>query len=495
MLRRISPVKSKSLQRKKKKRVMVGEPYSVTKAVTHIRLLEVNPGKLAALDALAPVYLALCQQYVILFCTDEPPDKLRDPLYPTPLSERWQRVAIMQATGIARSWRSNRATAYQQYQDDLEQYQKQQGDGQLPAKAKEPQWHEWNVPVLRAPCIQANVNVVKLEPLQDSTFDYWLTISTLEKGKPIVVPLKLATYHKEQLTDQETQQARKLNTSVQLNKCEGMWWLTLSYDEEQRIETAPDAPVVGIDVGIANFVTTSTGKHYGSFHPRMRARHKRDRAKRQRKAKLRACLEKKGAKKLPSTSSRTGKRLMRHVKQEINRAVNQCFADPEHEGAQFAYEQLSVASMRFKAREQNAYLRASNLGQIPQQILWNAQKRGVQATPVMSAYSSQECSVCHYTDRKNRPDQRTFRCQVCGFEAHADYNASVNISRRVGDRQLRACHDRKAIKAVLMKRHETWQQQQGVGNTSPMKRRKRGSPRRLLHPSDTFFPRHVIGCP
>ncbi len=51
----------KSKQRKKKKHAMGGEPYLVTRAVTHIRLVEVNPGKLAALDALAPVYLALCQ--------------------------------------------------------------------------------------------------------------------------------------------------------------------------------------------------------------------------------------------------------------------------------------------------------------------------------------------------------------------------------------------------------------------------------------------------
>jgi len=443
--------------------------------VAHIRLIEVNPGKLAALDELASVYLALCQQYVTLFCLEEPPDKLRAALYLTSLSERWHRVAIMQAAGIARSWRSNRTAAYQQYQNDLKRYQKQQADGTVAAKAKEPRWREWNMPTLREPCIQANVNVVKLEASRDSTYDYWLTISTLEKGRPIQVPVKLAKYHKEALMDSKTRQAKRLNTSVQLNQRDGVWWLTLSYDEEVTIQMPPDAPVVGIDVGIANFVTTSTGKHYGSFHKDLRARHKRDRAKRRRKARLRACLKKKGVKKLPSTSSRTGGRLIRHVKQEINHAVNQCFVDPEHAEAQFAYEQLSVASMRFKARAQNAYLRASHLAHIPQQIAWNSQKRGVVATLVISAYSSQECSRCHYTDRKNRPDQRTFRCQVCGCEAHADHNASVNISRRVGDRALRACRDRTAIKAVLMQRHEAWKQQQGMGNISPVKRKNRGT--------------------
>jgi hypothetical protein len=463
------------MKKQRKRRPEAGEPQHLTKALTHIRLIEANPGKLAALDALALVYLSLCQQYVTLFCTDELPDKLHAPLYPTPLSERWQRVAIMQAAGIAKSWRSNRATAHQQYRDDLAYYYQQREEGTLAKLAKEPEWQEWNIPELCAPCIQANINVARLEPSEDSSYDYWLVISTLEKRQTIVIPVKLAPYHKAILIDPETKQARKLNSSVQLNRRDGVWWLTLSYDEEIAVQTPPDAPIVGIDVGITNFVTTSTGKYYGAFHKKLRARHRRDRAKRRRKAKLRACLQKKGrAKKLPSTSSRSGQRLMRHVKQEINRAVNQCFTDPEHAGIQFAYEQLSVASMRFKARAQNAYLRASNLGRIPLQILWNSHKRGVLATPVPSAYSSQECSVCHYTDRKNRPDQRTFRCQACGFEVHADYNAAVNISRRVWDQQLRACRNLKAIKALLMKRHEAWRAQQGLDTNYPVKRREWG---------------------
>src|SRR3989442_6892721 len=115
----------KSKQRQKKKRPPAGEPYPVTRAVTHIRLVEVNPGKLAALDALAPVYLALCQQYVTLFCTEEAPNKLRAPVYETSLSERWHRVAIQQAAGIAQSWSTNRAQAYQDYLDEVEEYQEQ----------------------------------------------------------------------------------------------------------------------------------------------------------------------------------------------------------------------------------------------------------------------------------------------------------------------------------------------------------------------------------
>ncbi|GHO87494.1 zinc ribbon domain-containing protein [Dictyobacter formicarum] len=444
--------------KKRKKRAKKGEPQTITKAVTHIGLEAANPGKLIALDQLAEVYLELTQQYTTLFCTDELPNGFRAPCFLTCLSERWHRNAIQQAAGVAKSWRSNRANAYQDSLDALADYQEQKADGTLEENAKEPEWREWNVPVLREVCIQANGNVVKLEEATDTAFDYWLKVSTLDKGNPLLIPVKLAGYHKEQFTAPETGKRRTINSSVTLNKRNGTWWLTLSYDETVAAQIDADAPVIGVDVGIANFITTSDGKQYGSFNGRLRERQKRDREKRRRKAKLRKCLEKKGMakEKRPSTSSATGQRLIRHVRQEINRAVNLCFS--EHEGCQFAYEQLSVASMRFKARAMNAYMRASNLAHIPAQIEWNATKRGVAATKVKSAYSSQECHVCHYADRKNRPNQQTFCCRVCGHTAHADTNASQNIASRLGDQQLRACQNQKEIKALLLSRHEQWKQ-------------------------------------
>jgi len=438
---------------KPRQRNQDGKPQRLTRAVTHIRLIEVNPGKLAALDDLAPVYLSLCQQYVILFCTDASPDKFHPPVFPTLLSERWHRVAIQQASGIAQSWRTNREQAYQDYVDDFLEYHEQQAEGTLNAQMQEPVWTEWDVPTLRQTCIQANANVVVLEPSNDSTFDYWLKISTLKLRKLLLVPVKLSDYHRKAL------EGKTINGSVTLNKRDDGWWLTLSYDEVIIVHTEQDAAVVGIDVGVANFLTTSTGKLYGTFNGKLRERQKRDREKRRRKAKLRKCLERKGAQKLPSTSSKIGQRLIRHVRQEINRAVNECFA--EHVGMQVAYEHLSVATMKHKARAMNAYMRAANLSHIPKQVAWNAAKRGVRAIKVKSAYSSQECSVCHFPDRANRPDQKTFSCVACGFQTHADLNAATNIERRAGDAALQACRDKREVKALLLERHQAWKTHNG----------------------------------
>src|SRR6266487_3510317 len=115
-----------------------------------------------------------------------------------------------------------------------------------------------------------------------------------------LIPIKLADYHRKALN------GKIINASTTLNKRGGNWWLTLTYDEVVPVQTDPIAPVIGVDVGVANFLTSSDGRHYGTFHGKLRERQKRDREKRRRKAKLRACLEKKGVKKLPSTSSRSG---------------------------------------------------------------------------------------------------------------------------------------------------------------------------------------------
>ncbi len=341
----------------------------LTRAVTHIRLCDANHAKLATLDALADAYLRLCQQYTTYFCTDAEPDGYLAPCFESPLSQRWQRVAMQHAAGLAQSWRSNSAHAAHEYRDQLAAYAEDHAPDDAP-----PVWKDWTTPVLKEPVLQANANVARLQPAEDSTFDYWRRLSTLEARRPVLLPVQLAPYHRQALA------GKVLNTSTTLARKSDGWWLTLSYDDQVTVETPQDAPVIGIDVGIANFLTTSTGQHYGTFNGKLAERHKRDREKRRRKAKLRACLKKQGVKHLPSTRN---KKLARHVRQEINRAVNELYRD--HPDAQFAYAQLNVAGMKFKARRMNAYLYASNLAHIPAQLAWGAAKRGVRARTVKSA--------------------------------------------------------------------------------------------------------------
>jgi hypothetical protein len=95
-----------------------------------------------------------------------------------------------QAAGMAQSWRSNRREAWTDYAERVAY------DESLPteerAKRKVP---AWQVPVLKAVCLQANANVVrqvkdeaaalKLEAAPRGVHDFWLRVSTLAKGQPI----------------------------------------------------------------------------------------------------------------------------------------------------------------------------------------------------------------------------------------------------------------------------------------------------------------------
>ena len=60
-----------------------------------------------------------------------------------------------------------------------------------------PLWTEWSTPVLKVPVIQANANVALLAASQeDSTFDYWLRVSTLEAWTSNLASGDLADYHR-----------------------------------------------------------------------------------------------------------------------------------------------------------------------------------------------------------------------------------------------------------------------------------------------------------
>ncbi len=213
------------------------------------------------------------------------------------------------AAGIARSWRTNHQRAQEEFADTLAAWQEEEHH----ADEREPVWREWQTPTLKRTVIQANANVALLQSGQDTSFAYWLRVSTLEKGQPIFLPVTLSAYHQRCLA------GKRLDSSVTLIRKASGWWLTITYEEEVPLRTPPDAPVVGVDVGMTHFLTTSTGKHYGSFQGKLAKRHQHDREKRRRKAKLRACLKKKGIERLPSTRN---PKLARTVRQEINRAVN-----------------------------------------------------------------------------------------------------------------------------------------------------------------------------
>lgn len=369
------------------------------KAITHLKFDRANARKRGKLDEVSVEYLRVGQRYIDWLIDHEQrePNKyapLPEAEIPTTLSDRWQRCVWMHACGIVQSWYSNGRT---------------------------------NRPVLHNICIQANANVVKIEqPEKAGSFDLWLRISTLDKGKPVLIPLILYGRAKETLT-----QFPKLCSSVTLNCRDGEWYATLVV--EKRGPKAKTKEVIGHDIGLVNIISNSTGKQYGQISPQLRQRVEHAGARYRRKQKLNACLKRKG---LP-TVNLSDQRTEAFARNEIGRALNQMLNEfPE--GAAAALEKLSVKDMKFKSRQMNRVLRAGQLGYIRDRLKFKLDERGIRYRSVQPAYSSQECSQCGFTFSMNRRTQADFECLWCGFRTHADLNSSVVIAERFDDDALNA---------------------------------------------------------
>jgi len=370
----------------------------VKKAITHLKLDQANPSKLQKLAELAAEHQRVVQAYVdwLIAHAIRQPNKYADipeQDVPTSLSDRWQRCAWQQACGIVQSWYANERE---------------------------------NPPRLRNLCIQANANVVVIEPSETPTFDFWLRISTLEAGHPIRVPLKLYARAKAALTEFPT-----LCTGVTLNQREGQWYATLVV--ERRGPKPKPSEVIGVDIGMVNIVSTSQGQRYGQIGGQLRQRVEQAAEKRRRKQKLNACLKKKGQ---PTVDLRDD-RAEAFARNEIGRALNQMLNDLPN-GAAVALERLSVKDLRFKSCQMNRALRASQLGYVRDRLKFKLDERGIRYRLVQPAYSSQQCSQCGFTLSMNRRSQDHFVCLWCGYTANADENAAANLAERFSDEALNA---------------------------------------------------------
>ena len=366
------------------------------KAITHLKLDRANPGKLERLDELAAEHQRTVQAYVDWLIAHEirQPDKydhIPEQEISTKLSDRWQRCAWQQACGIVRSWYSN---------------------------ARE------NPPKLQNVCIQANANVVGIEHSKTAQFDYWLRISTLAAGHPVRIPIKVYERAKKTLA-----QFPKLCSGVTLNRRDGEWFAT--FIVERNGLKATSSKVVGVDIGMVSIVSTSGGRRYGQVSPELRRRVERANAKRRRKQQLNACLKRKSR----ATVSLKDDKAEAFARNEIGRALNQML-DELPGASKVALERLTVKDMRFRSRQMNRALRASQLGYIRDKLKFKLDERGIRYRSVQPAYSSQQCSQCGFTISMNRRSQAEFHCLWCGFEANADENAASNIAERFSDEEL-----------------------------------------------------------
>ncbi|MEV4245943.1 transposase [Streptosporangium canum] len=202
---------------------------------------------------------------------------------------------------------------------------------------------------------------------------------------------------------------------------DGRWFLIATCDIPDRPVATPDG-FLGVDLGIANLATTSGGvRHSGKGLNAVRHRHRELRRRLQAK-------QTKSAKRLLRKRRRKEARFAANTNHTIAKRI---VTAATRTGQGIALEDLQGIRDRVRLRKpQRVTLHSWNFRQLGRFVVYKARRAGVAVVYVDPAYTSQGCSACGHIDRRNRPDQETFRCTSCGFAEHADVNAARNIASR-----------------------------------------------------------------
>ena len=202
----------------------------------------------------------------------------------------------------------------------------------------------------------------------------------------------------------------------------GQWYLAATCEVPEAGEhNSPDG-FIGVDLGIVNIATTSTGRRHSGRH--LNRCRERDR-------KLRGKLQRKGTKSAKRRAKRHAGREARRAR-DINHKISKCIVvEAQRTGRGIALEDLSGIRERVRLRKpQRVRLHSWSFRQLGEFIAYKARRAGVPVVHVDPAHTSRQCSQCHHIDRRNRPSQAVFVCRFCGFAEHADLNASHNIAAR-----------------------------------------------------------------
>lgn len=231
---------------------------------------------------------------------------------------------------------------------------------------------------------------------------------TTTKGR-MAIPMLLGEYQRKALIGQSPTSATVINKG-------GCWYIHIVVEVKE--EPACGEGVMGVDLGLNNIATTSTGM-------RIEGKDRQDFKKK--RAKVRAGLQSKGspgAKKVLKKLSGYENRRMKHENHVLSRQLVE--EAKRHNCGVIRMEQLK--DIRSKTKTWNKHLNRMVAGwsfyQLQQFVKYKASAFGISVEFVNPAYTSQ---TCHHCLKLGSRQGELFKCLTCG-EQHADVNASHVIA-------------------------------------------------------------------
>lgn len=368
----------------------------------------------------------------------------------TPLSERYKQTCQYQVVGVLDSWLSNRKNNFKDmvyashfdeetrikllYINKYNLYFKTQVTMKsepieseiifLARKIIKHIFKKHRKPNLKH-CnanLDAKVAIISSGSGQATHFDYWVKLSTLDKGKPIYIPLESNEYF-----ENEKGSIRNFVQINEKNKYISIYLIKESPDfnkltqEEQENRYIVKTEKLSLDLGLSTLFATNTGNLYGlNFLDKLKHY---DRL-------ITTLAKNRQRQKLKTRSKRYSNlinTLRSFLKNEVNRTLNRIILN--HAPKEIVIEKLDFRNPNL-SKKLNRII--SNFGKslITEKLESLKEEYGIIITEVNPAYTSQECSKCHYVDKRNRKTHCTFVCLSCHKKIHADINAARNHMSR-----------------------------------------------------------------
>ena len=251
-------------------------------------------------------------------------------------------------------------------------------------------------PALTHPSIILDNRFIELRK-SDNSFDYWIKISTLDKGHPISVPIKSYDH-----ANKYFRRWKLVNGGRLIRDDRGNWFIQLVFQRKKQVKKVAGAK--GLDIGYRKLITNSDGKIYGMG--------------------IKALTEKAVRK---QQGSRASKRVREEIRNYVGRTVKMAVTGT----ANIAIEDLKRLKDNKKGkwskrinRKFNWWFYALTLKRIKDRC----EVAGVQCHCVPPKYTSQMCLECGHIEKANRKGER-FKCLQCGFSGDADHVGATNILR------------------------------------------------------------------
>ncbi len=179
--------------------------------------------------------------------------------------------------------------------------------------------------------------------------------------------------------------------------------------------------IVGIDVGINNFVYDSDG--HVIKHPQLLRKSKKKLKRSQRKL----------SKKIKNSNNRWKQKLnLARIHQKIKNQRN----DFLHKTSRYYvdnYDTIFVEELKIQNMIKNHHLAKSisdsSWNSFFQKLEYKAARAGILFKKISPYNTSQKCSMCNNIVKKSLA-QRTHNCPFCGFKIDRDHNAARNIKQK-----------------------------------------------------------------